>query len=250
MRPKRSLVMPLFAVLALALAALACDSAQDQDVGGNKTVRPTPTHEITSAPESTPTPESIATLESTTTPADTPPPTTAPSRPQAEIVISSLNMREGPGTDYAVVGAASAGDLFEIIGIDPATGWLQVADAHGDACWISGNSKYIRVVGTLDGVPTIQALPPTPTLTSTPTPVAETLPTATLEPPTDTPAPVPTPTSRPTLAPKLAPIPTIPAPSSGSSGCCKHCGSNSKACGNGCISLSKTCHQPPGCACD
>jgi hypothetical protein len=247
---KKSFGAPLFAVLMLALATLACGSAQDQGVGGNKTAKPTPTHETTSAPESTATSESVATSESNTAPADTSLPTTAPSRPQAEIVISSLNMREGPGTDYAVVGAASAGDTFEIIGVDQATGWLQVADADGDACWISGNSKYTRVVGTLDDVPAIQALPPTPTLTLTPTSIAETSPTAALEPPTDTPAPMPTLTSRPAPAPKLAPIPTIPAPSSGSSGCCKHCGVNSKACGDSCISLSKTCHQPPGCACD
>ena len=31
-------------------------------------------------------------------------------------------------------------------------------------------------------------------------------------------------------------------------GCCKHC-NNSQPCGNSCISFSKTCHQPPGCAC-
>ena len=244
MRPKRSFGMPLFAVLALAVATLACGSAQDQDAGGDKITKPTPTQETTS------TSESIGTPESTTTPSDTPSPTTPPSRPQAEIVISSLNMREGPGTDYAIAGAASAGDTFEIIGIDPATGWLQVADARGDACWISGNSKYVRVVGTLDDVPAVQAVPPTPTLTPTLTPIAETPPTATLEPPTDTPVPIPTPTKLPTPASKLAPIPTIPAPSSGSGGCCKHCGANSKACGDSCISLSKTCHQPPGCACD
>lgn len=31
--------------------------------------------------------------------------------------------------------------------------------------------------------------------------------------------------------------------------CCKTCRAG-KACGNSCISRSKTCHQPPGCACD
>ncbi len=41
------------------------------------------------------------------------------------------------------------------------------------------------------------------------------------------------------------------APSVGevSSTCCKICRTG-KACGNSCISVSKTCHQPPGCACD
>lgn len=37
--------------------------------------------------------------------------------------------------------------------------------------------------------------------------------------------------------------------SSGSVGCCKMCRTG-KACGNSCISRNKTCHQPPGCACN
>lgn len=31
--------------------------------------------------------------------------------------------------------------------------------------------------------------------------------------------------------------------------CCKVC-SKGKACGDSCISRKKTCHKPPGCACD
>jgi hypothetical protein len=31
--------------------------------------------------------------------------------------------------------------------------------------------------------------------------------------------------------------------------CCKIC-RKGKACGNSCIARNKTCHQPPGCACD
>ncbi len=31
--------------------------------------------------------------------------------------------------------------------------------------------------------------------------------------------------------------------------CCKVC-KKGKACGNSCIAKSKTCHKPPGCACD
>jgi len=31
--------------------------------------------------------------------------------------------------------------------------------------------------------------------------------------------------------------------------CCMHCGASSKPCGNSCISKSKNCTKPPGCAC-
>jgi len=60
---------------------------------------------------------------------------------------------------------------------------------------------------------------------------------------------LPVPTARP--LPTLARAPVLPtsAPPPPSSSCCKHCGPNSKPCGNGCISLSYTCRQPPGCAC-
>ncbi len=34
-----------------------------------------------------------------------------------------------------------------------------------------------------------------------------------------------------------------------SDACCKHC-KKGKACGDSCISRSKTCTQAPGCACD
>lgn len=42
---------------------------------------------------------------------------------------------------------------------------------------------------------------------------------------------------------------TTNEPRAGVSGCCKIC-TRGKACGNGCINASYTCHQPPGCACD
>ena len=32
--------------------------------------------------------------------------------------------------------------------------------------------------------------------------------------------------------------------------CCKTCGSEAMACGETCISVELTCHQPDGCACD
>jgi len=45
----------------------------------------------------------------------------------------------------------------------------------------------------------------------------------------------------------IIPIFTDSPPSSVS--CCKHCGPNSKPCGNSCISLKYNCHKGSGCAC-
>ena len=52
----------------------------------------------------------------------------------------------------------------------------------------------------------------------------------------------------PTLTPttEIVVVPTLPpAPRT----CCKYC-CKGKACGDSCIAKSKTCHKPPGCACD
>jgi hypothetical protein len=99
---------------------------------------------------------------------------------------------------------------------------------------------------------------PTATLTATPIPRPTAAPTA-----QPTPRPTQQPTPRPTHAPTAvppppppSPLPTAPpppppppAPTSGG-GCCRYCDpAKSKPCGDSCISLSKTCHQPPGCAC-
>jgi micrococcal nuclease len=56
------------------------------------------------------------------------------------------------------------------------------------------------------------------------------------------------PTSTPYIQPTIAVVPQQPSSNSGS--CCKVCGPKSKPCGDSCISLSYTCHKPPGCACD
>ncbi|GEM_PF-2469688 len=60
----------------------------------------------------------------------------------------------------------------------------------------------------------------------------------------------------PTIAQRAAPVaPVVPvAPAAPVApvqprACCKYC-TNSKACGDSCISANKTCHKPPGCACD
>ena len=62
--------------------------------------------------------------------------------------------------------------------------------------------------------------------------------TATRAPATWTPRPAPTFTR--VILPTVAPPARV---------CCKICRTG-KACGNSCISANKTCHQPPGCACN
>lgn len=148
----------------------------------------------------------------------------ATQKPQVTAANGNVNLRQGPGTDYAVVGTLTKGESLEVIGRNADSSWWQVSAPVG-AAWVAAS-----VVSA---------------------PHTENVPEASL-----TPAPTPSPTLRPTLPPPAPtatrkPLPTsaprqAPAPAA----CCKVCGSTSKACGDSCISNNKTCHKGPGCACD
>jgi WD40 repeat protein len=87
-------------------------------------------------------------------------PTATPSTPRAEVIIASLNVREGPGVAYPIVGVALSGDVFDVIGVNASGDWLQVVMADGKPGWISGGAAYTRVLGSLDGVAVVEAPPP------------------------------------------------------------------------------------------
>lgn len=118
----------------------------------------------------------------------------------------------------------------------------------------SPTATYTPIADT----PTLRALlTNTPTLTNTATatqkPTATQLvtkvPTRTLG-PTRTPAPTHTPIPTIFLPPTDTPVPVVVQPTNPPvQVCCKVCIAG-KACGDSCIAKNKTCHQPPGCACN
>lgn len=115
---------------------------------------PTPTPTLT--PVTTllpPTPTSTSTAE--------PLADEAPSMTQAEVVVSALNVREGPGIGYPIIGVALSGDMFDVTGVNSTGDWLQIVTAEGSPGWISGKPAYTRLVGSLDGVAAVEA-PPLP----------------------------------------------------------------------------------------
>ena len=125
-------------------------------------------------PTSTPMPSPTPTLTHTPAP-------TATSTPIPIVVFTrKMNIRGGPGTNYSVVGTASAGEQFSITGRDVSGDWWQIR-YKGRSGWVyapfveSEGGDSVRVV----------APPPTATRTRTPTP----RPTATR---TRTPTPRPT----------------------------------------------------------
>jgi dipeptidyl aminopeptidase/acylaminoacyl peptidase len=104
-----------------------------------------------------------------------PTPTVTPATAQAEVIASSLNVRQGPGVDYPIIGVALAGDKFEVVGVNAAGNWVQVVTARGELGWISGQPAYTRLTGLLSDVPVAPASPPpvrTPTTSTNRTNVA------------------------------------------------------------------------------
>ena len=66
-------------------------------------------------------------------------PTVAPQAASVSPVGDSVNVRSGPGTDYAIVTALTSGQSAQVIGRNAANDWLQIeqgwVNARGDCCW-------------------------------------------------------------------------------------------------------------------
>ncbi|MCL4294420.1 MAG: SH3 domain-containing protein [Anaerolineae bacterium] len=56
---------------------------------------------------------------------------------RAEIIAAKLNVRQGPGVTYPVIGAATKGEGFDISGLSSNKNWLQIVTAEGGPGWIS-----------------------------------------------------------------------------------------------------------------
>ncbi|MBN1933523.1 MAG: SH3 domain-containing protein [Anaerolineae bacterium] len=112
-----------------------------------------------SQPEATatPTPEPTAMPEPTATPA----PTAAPvSAAQATVNSATLNLRAGPGTNYAKLGAVRQGDVLNVIGKNENGSWIKIAASNGVEAWVS--VEFVTLSSPLSGVALAQ-IPPTPT---------------------------------------------------------------------------------------
>lgn len=105
-----------------------------------------------------------------------------PAAAMAEVIVSALNVREGPGLDYRVLGVARQGDVFEVIGVDQFGYWYRVTLAEDSVGWISAGSEFTRLaVGEEGELPVVEAaaapagvaVTPTPAPSSTPQPVSQ-----------------------------------------------------------------------------
>jgi PKD repeat protein len=110
----------------------------------------------TETPALTETPTPVPTPTGTPTPIPTPTP-----GPPTATANTAVNVRLGPGTNYAVIGTLLAGQSAGITGVSPDGAWWQISFA-GRAGWVS--SFYVLAQNT-QNVPVVTPppLPPTPT---------------------------------------------------------------------------------------
>jgi hypothetical protein len=165
----------------------------------------TPT--ITPGPSRTPTATAVPTGAPTVTLAQTPtrrPTFSSTPIPQLRVVPSSVNVRSGPGTSFAVIMVVREGVTVSVLARNAESSWYNVRLGDGTIGWISSDVTEPVYLEAMPGIPVAATIPPSPTYTPaptftfTPTPV----PTSAPIPPTDT--PTYTPTENPT------PLPTRP----------------------------------------
>jgi len=72
--------------------------------------------------------------------------------PDAVVVVTSLNVREGPGTEYAVTGHVVKGDELVALGRFKKCDWLKVMAPGGQSGWVSGKPQYVRLNVTCDSL--------------------------------------------------------------------------------------------------
>jgi len=74
---------------------------------------------------------------------ETPPP---PSGTAYRVDASTLNVRQGPGTNYAVIGSLKKGEVVEGLAVSADSQWVQIRKAGGITGWCS--LKYMTKVAT------------------------------------------------------------------------------------------------------
>jgi uncharacterized protein YraI len=192
------------AILTLTLTLLACSllGAGSQPISDRTIYRtrlPTLTPTLVSSSEGGMRPVEASIASPTTTPAPTFSPAenkglTADNQSNQRpvlIALAGLNVRAGPGVDYATIGQLAQGQSSQLVGQSPDKGWWQIVyppDGGGEG-WVSADPQYVTVSGA-EEIPIVQGLPlPAPTTSVVPT-IA---PTTMISQPTPTPASTATP---------------------------------------------------------
>jgi S1-C subfamily serine protease len=82
-------------------------------------------------------------------------------QPEATVIIPSLRIRSGPGTDYESQGAVQKGETLPVVGQAYDCQWLQIETAEGDVGWMSGAPEYVTLSQPCESIPQAE-IPPLP----------------------------------------------------------------------------------------
>ncbi len=105
----------------------------------------------------------------TATPAPAEIPTATPA-PATASVTTPANLRQGPGTDYALAGAFNTGDVATITGKNATGDWWQVTLNTGAAGWVYG--PLVTTSGPVESVVVVADIPAPPPVAAAPAPAA------------------------------------------------------------------------------
>ncbi|MBX3012102.1 MAG: SH3 domain-containing protein [Caldilineaceae bacterium] len=135
-------------------------------------------------PTNTPAPPPV---EPTAEAAAEAPPTDTPA-PQAKLTVreQAINVRNGPGTAYGLVGSAEANQTFDIIAKNQTGDWWQVCCVNGQQGWVFGELARVENTAAVPVAANIQAAPVAVAPAATQPPAAA---PTTAPPPTATPQP-------------------------------------------------------------
>ena len=73
--------------------------------------------------------------------------------------LSNLNQRQGPGTDYGVVGSLPQGETAVAVGRNADGSWILVKTASGEV-WMAGGADFVKANGDIMSLKVIKAAAP------------------------------------------------------------------------------------------
>ncbi|MEM7131255.1 MAG: SH3 domain-containing protein [Chloroflexota bacterium] len=166
--------------------AVAADAVSEQSPQGNRVIAPATAPPA--AQQEGNNSEAAVEIAAQPTVVEAKPTDTPATQPLAR-ALNAINIRNGPGINYVVVGSAQAGEELTVMGKSPAGDWWQVLLSTGQPGWIFGqlvDALNVEEVGIAQNIP---APPPTPVPvapTNTPVPPEPEAPAAPEPPPVDT----------------------------------------------------------------
>jgi uncharacterized protein YraI len=170
----------IWAVIGMILLTVALSSCGTPRVARSTVGTPVPTKTLRPTFTNTPAKPTLIPLSTAVPPTPTPavptetpiPPTPAPPTATATsdaasltVTNASVNVRSGPGTNYANIGRASRGQSFAVTGKNPAGDWYQF-DFNGRPGWVIG--QLVEISGA-SRVQVAANIPPPPTVAPRPT---------------------------------------------------------------------------------